>query len=73
MECSKCKGEMTKGFVIDRGDYQVKQLQVWVEGEPEPSIWSGFKTSNKDTFQVRAFRCTDCNYLEFYTTEIVYI
>ncbi len=59
---------MTEGFVLDYGDYQIKQQQVWVEGQPEPSFWSGLKTSGREVFTVRALRCNNCGYLEFYTT-----
>jgi len=69
--CPKCKTEMKEGFVLDRGDYNVKMASFWVEGEPENSFWSGLKTSNRDAFRVQAFRCSNCNYLEFYTTEKV--
>lgn len=62
---------MREGFVLDLGDYQIKQQQVWVEGEPEPSFWSGLKTNDRDAFNVQAFRCAVCNFLEFYTTEKV--
>ena len=64
---------MTEGFVLDLGDYQIKQQQIWVEGEPEPSFWSGLKTKDREAFHVRALRCTECSYLEFYTTEKVSI
>ncbi len=62
---------MTEGFVLDYGDYQIKQQQVWVEGQPEPSFWSGLKTSGREVFTVQALRCIGCGYLEFYTTEKV--
>jgi hypothetical protein len=62
---------MQEGFVFDRGDYSVKMKPVWVEGAPEESFWSGLKTKNKTMYTVRAFRCPDCNYLEFYTAEEV--
>jgi predicted nucleic-acid-binding Zn-ribbon protein len=68
-ECAKCGGAMSEGFVIDHGDYQVKQQQIWVEGEPQASFWSGLKTSGKQAYNVRAFRCENCNFLEFYTAE----
>jgi len=71
IKCSKCNGAMSEGFVIDHGDYQIKQEQIWVTGAPEASFWSGLKTSNRDAFTVRAFRCAACSYLEFYTTDKV--
>jgi hypothetical protein len=69
IKCSKCNGPMTEGFIFDRGHYEYKQEQIWVEGRPEKSFWSGLKTSGKEAFIVQAYRCADCNYLEFYTTD----
>lgn len=71
MSCPKCNGEMAEGFVLDRGDYNIKMPSVWVEGNPETSFWSGLKTSDREAFRVQAFRCSSCNYLEFYTAEEV--
>jgi predicted nucleic-acid-binding Zn-ribbon protein len=71
--CPKCKTEMIEGFVLDRGHYNGKMKMVWVEGQPEESFWSGLKTSDRDVLRVQAFRCSKCNYLEFYTAEQVYI
>ena len=64
---------MIEGFVLDHGDYQIKQQQIWVEGKPEESFWSGLKTSGREAFNVRALRCAGCGYLEFYTAEKVNI
>ena len=68
-KCSKCNGAMIEGFVVDRGDYSVKMKQEWVEGAPERSFWTGLKTGDRETYDVQAFRCADCSYLEFYTTD----
>ena len=70
-KCPKCSGAMAEGFIIDHGDYEYKRQQMWIEGQPEASFWSGLKTSNRDAFNVQALRCADCNFLEFYTTEKV--
>ena len=66
--CPKCTGGMIEGFILDRS-YGTNLQEVWVEGIPEKSFWSGIKTNHKLTFKVGAFRCGDCNFLEFYTTE----
>jgi len=71
VNCSKCNSAMTTGYVIDRGHGGMRQEQIWVEGEPEPSFWSGLKTSGRDVLKVQAFHCTNCKFLEFYTTEKV--
>lgn len=69
--CPKCKSSMQEGFVLDHGDYQVKMKPIWVEGAPEESFWTGLKTKNRAMYTVRAYRCPQCNYLEFYTAEEV--
>ncbi len=55
-----------EGFIID---HAVQQQQIWFEGQSESSFLSGIKTSGRESFKVQAFRCADCNFLEFYTTE----
>lgn len=64
--CSSCSSEMLEGFVLDHGHYQYKAQQMWVEGTPEPSFWSGLKTSGRAAYYVTAFRCPDCGRLEFF-------
>jgi phage FluMu protein Com len=74
IKCPKCETAMTEGFVLDRGDAGYKMKAVWIEGEPEQSFWSnGIKTSGKNAFNIETYRCPKCHYLEFYTTEKVYI
>ena len=60
---------MTEGFLLDRGHYNSKMKQIWVEGAPEKSFWSGIKTTDKNAYYVQALRCGDCGFLEFYTTD----
>ena len=60
---------MIEGFILDHGHHQIKQQQIWVEGQPESSFWSGIKTSGREAYNVQTLRCADCNFLEFYTTE----
>ena len=72
LKCIKCGSAMIRGFVLDCKS-GMKMKQLWVKGAPEESLWSGPKTSDRETFNTLAFRCADCNYLEFYTTDRVYI
>lgn len=64
--CKECSSEMLEGFVLDHGHYQYKAQQMWVEGKPEPSFWSGLKTSGREMFYVSAYRCPSCGRLEFF-------
>ena len=72
IDCPKCKNQMIEGFLLDRNN-EVKLPSVWVAGVPENSQWVGLKTKNRDIFNIQAFRCSHCSYLEFYTTEKVNI
>jgi hypothetical protein len=69
MDCPRCRGQMDTGFVMDKGHYSMPERQVWVEGEPEKSIWTGFKTKNRANYVMRTYRCRKCGYLESYATE----
>ena len=60
---------MEEGFILDHGHMQVKQQQIWVEGQPESSFWSGLKTSDRAAHNVRALRCAGCGFLEFYADD----
>ncbi len=64
---------MQKGFVVDHGASNRKLHSVWVEGNPKEYLFDGLETKNRLALNVRAFRCPDCNYLEFYTAEKAFI
>lgn len=59
---------MERGFVLDRGHYDAKNMQKWIEGEPVRS-WMGIKTKGKESFKVQTFRCERCGWLESYANE----
>ena len=65
-ECLRCRGPMEPGFMIDRGDHHSKEVQTWVEGQPERSFWLGLKTKGREQLPVRTYRCERCGYLESY-------
>ena len=65
-ECSRCRGKMEPGFVLDRGHANSSNTQKWVEGDPERSFWQGLKTKGRDQHSVRTYRCERCGYLESY-------
>lgn len=71
LECSKCGREMVNGFMLDRAHLDYRKQQTWVEGVPEKSFWSGYKTSNRGTFGVDAFRCPSCGKLDLFATASV--
>jgi hypothetical protein len=57
---------MYEGFILDRGDHNSKNLQKWVEGEPEKSFFLGIRTNDRDKYKVSTYRCDRCGYLESY-------
>lgn len=71
IKCIRCEGEMEEGFVLDRGHYNAKMVDTWIEGKPVQSFWSGLKTSDRRQYQVRTFRCVECGYLENYANEVL--
>lgn len=69
-ECTKCGAAMQEGFITDDRDHDSMPQQIWVEGQPKSSFWSGgLKTSGRATHNVRALRCAGCGFLEFYTDD----
>lgn len=64
--CSKCGGEMQKGFLLDRGDLEVRHPAVWVAGPPKKSLWMGTKIEGREMFEIGSYRCVQCGFLELY-------
>ena len=70
INCVKCEGFMEEGFMIDRGDYEYKTVNTWIEGKPVKSFWSGIKVGgDKQQIQIKTYRCANCGYLELYAVE----
>ncbi len=63
--CAKCSTGMEPGFVLDYTHGAMTQSS-WVEGEPEPSFWTGIKIKGHQKLAVTTFRCPKCGYLESY-------
>jgi len=59
---------MDAGFVVDKAHGRILQ-QEWVNGQPEPSFWTGLKIRDKQRFTIKTFRCTHCGCLESFATE----
>ena len=65
MTCPKCQAAMKEGFVLDR-DQSRNRVEEWVEGEPEPSFWTGVKRLGRTRIEIATYRCPKCGYLESY-------
>ena len=68
-ECLRCHGQMIFGFLLDRHQHSQARTQLWIEGQPERSFWTGIKTKGKEQHAVHTFRCKRCGYLEAYASE----
>ena len=65
-DCSKCHGSMQIGYLLERGHGDRRATTAWIEGEPEPSFWQGLKTTGREVFETRTYRCTNYGFLESY-------
>ena len=66
LECPKCRGRMHVGYLLERGHGDSRTAAAWVEGEPEKSFWQGLRTTKRDVFETRTWRCARCGLLESY-------
>lgn len=68
--CSKCGGNMIKGFAADKSENYFTKLS-WVDGDPEHVSLLGIKGDNVKVFNrvrrdVRGLRCEQCGFLELF-------
>jgi len=67
LACPKCGGAMEAGFILDKGiPTGSVSSSEWVDGTPEPSIWTGLKLRGRERHPVTTYRCTACGFLESY-------
>lgn len=64
LTCPKCEGEMEPGFLADESRGRVKSGR-WIEGAPTLRL-SPEQFADRRSFEVDAYRCLRCGYLEFY-------
>ncbi|BDC47687.1 hypothetical protein F183_A00030 [Bryobacterales bacterium F-183] len=69
MNCPKCQGTMEEGFQVDYGHYNARKVTEWVEGEPQPSFWSGVSLGGVARLPIQVWRCQSCGYLESYARQ----
>jgi hypothetical protein len=67
-QCSDCRVEMVAGFILDM-TYGGQLVPRWLEGHPEPSIWTGVKLKGKECRPVDTYRCPKCGLLRSYATK----
>jgi hypothetical protein len=64
LKCPKCQGAMEVGFPLENQGWNLPFTYTsWVHGQ----IKQGYSTAEaKPMVPIRAFRCTNCGYLEMY-------
>ncbi len=72
INCSKCSGNMEKGFIADytygSSDSTIVQNR-WVEGEYKTNWTGAAKLKDQKKFIMTTFRCVNCGYLESFAVE----
>ena len=63
--CPKCQGRMEVGLIPDVG-YGKVWVAAWQQGAPEKGLLGGLKRAGKTRYEIIAYRCTACGYLESY-------
>lgn len=67
--CPKCGGAMVPGFATSANtgaSNSYTQPEIWVEGPPERSLWTGSRVKDKQHYTIVATRCNRCGFLELY-------
>ena len=62
--CAKCSGTLARGYTPEARDMSYK-VDQWVEGEPKRGLF-GFKMRGKRRFDMEAWRCEKCGFVELY-------
>jgi predicted nucleic-acid-binding Zn-ribbon protein len=66
-KCPKCGGSMEKGVIPDQGHGRVF-MNHWQLGR-ETGWLGGLRSRNQTRYEIAAYRCTKCGFLEQYATE----
>ena len=64
-KCAKCSGNLTKGFVVDKGHLDYGQKSLWAEAITD-GLLGGEPVKAKI---IEAYRCDNCGFLEIYANE----
>jgi len=64
--CPKCSNVMQSGFILDHTAHSTNVVAQWQPGEPQRSFWVGVQTKDSPQYEIRAYRCKACGYLESY-------
>ncbi len=64
-ECPKCKLHMERGYILDNAHGGLL-VASWVESTPVKSRWKGLDIKGKRAFELVAYRCVGCGYVDLY-------
>jgi hypothetical protein len=56
---------MGQGFTPEIRKHAMN-VNIWVEGAPERSFWTGIRTRGRKQLDIETWRCDRCYYLESY-------
>lgn len=66
LECPRCRGTLQRGFLLGTSEGGLRTAARWVQGTPEPSVWTGLRIKDRTVLTVTTYRCERCGYLESY-------
>lgn len=68
--CPKCRHAMLPGFLLDFDDRTGSEPGLWVAGHPERHPQTGhIIVPSNALYQVVAYRCAACGYVELYAQQ----
>lgn len=66
--CPDCRSGMEPGFAMDQSN-SGRSPVLWVNGEPEKSVWTGLKLKGRQQWYTTALRCPMCGFVRLYARE----
>lgn len=74
MNCPKCNGPMTEGFILELGPGLLSATTfqtVWVEHPPQKDSRRVAQIRGKRKYYIASHRCQSCGFLESYAHTLV--
>lgn len=68
-DCPKCRDRMDQGFIPDHS--QGILTSKWTEGEEPTSHWYGKTLKGLRQYEIEAWRCRSCGYIDLYARQEV--
>ena len=68
--CPKCQGKMEVGVIPDVAPARVF-VSAWQRGPAEKGLLGGLKRIGRTSYEITAYRCTSCGYIESYSHTLI--